>query len=335
MKRKLLNPYKWKRKVKRGVVTSSDSFDIEARLNLRPSQERNRWRKNIYSHDTNGNKNKFKLFLLVSTSLALFILCFFHPYFSVRTLSVEGLERTDEKKVIISLEQLLQGKHFLIFPTNNYFSLNVNNIYTQLQSQYSFQSIQLEKKFPHSLTVKVVEKPPALIYDNGKEYILIGQKGEKLETLRAVGDGEWQIIKQVVSSTASVSSTAAIPQMQEVRIHIPDTKQVMVAGKSYPLVYDKRVLPDSNSNVISEDIIQGIQKWNDLLWTHSNIHVSYIEILENGTEGFFKTTEGWGIYANFTNSDQAFPLFMTLLPQVDKKKMAYLDVRYLNRVYWK
>ena len=319
--------------MKHGVVSSHHTIGIEERLNLRPTLSQGRWRRNPYEPNQKNWKIKIEAIILMTTALALFGLCFFHPYFTVRTYSFVGLERIEEKKLLTSIETNLSGKRFHIFSAKNYFSLDLQALTDTLNREYSFEHISLQKKFPHTLAVEIQEKPPVFIYDNGVNYILIGERGEKLELFRPVEENEWQVVTKTVSSTNAQDEKE---EQQEVvsRSHTPNLKKLLVAGKKFPVVYDTRNNIDQNTLVFPQAVVDGISKWN-LFLDNKNIPITFVQLLDGGEEGYIKTTQGWGIYVKFADADVAFPIFLSVLPQVNRSATQYVDMRYLNRVYWK
>lgn len=336
MKKKFLNPYKWKKRMKRGVIPPvHHSIGIEDRLSLRPeTTHTGRWRGNPYERTKNSIKTRFELIFLGLVVMAIFGLCFFHPYFQVKTYSFQGLERVPEQQVKEFIAQQLDGKQLFFFYKNNYFSLNLKKLQQTLNTQYSFETLTLEKRFPHLLHIEIKEKPPALIYDDGTQYTLIGEKGEKLEGLRSVQPNEWQSIMRTVTSTNELGEVE-MKQEEVARVHRPDIKNLVVANKNYPILYNPLAANSNQPLNISEKTVQGIKKWYGFLVHEANIPVTYIQLLEGGEEGLVKTTENWGIYIKFDNADEGFPIFQSLLPQINRSTVEYVDMRYLSRVYWK
>lgn len=334
MKKKFINPYKWKRKVRRGVSSSHEGVSIDERLSLRPQHGEARWRRNPYERERGAWKRTGETVLLGGALLTIFILCYFHSYFTVRTLSFQGLERVSETKITEFTSNKISGKKLLVFKKNNYFSLNIQSLRESLEKEYSFENITVQKKFPHTLIVQVKEKPSALIYDNGQEYTLIGEHGEKLETLRVVTPEEWQAVTRVVTSTNTLGE---VETKQEVlkNIHKPDVKSLLVMGKKLPILYDTEQGASTSTIAVEQSTVDGLRKWSDFLETRMKIPVAYTELLEGGEDGYIHTTQGWGIYIKFADADTAFPIFLSLLPKIDQKTVSYIDMRYLSRVYWK
>lgn len=318
--------------MKHGVVSSHHTIGIEERLNLRPTLNDGRWRRNPYGSHQILWKTKVELGILVATGIGIFALCFFHPYFTVRTYSFTGLERIEEKKLLASVEQNLSGKYFHIFSKQNYFSVNLEQLKNSLNSEYSFEQITLQKKFPHSLTLEIKEKPPVFIYDDGVNYTLIGESGERLELFRAVEENEWQAITKMVTST-NEQGEEELHQEIVSRMHKPNLQTLLVAGKKFPVLYDARMNIDHTNILFSEPVVEGIHKWNQFL-ENKKIPVTFFELLDGGEEGYIKTTQGWGMYVKFADADLAFPIFLSVLPQMNNATQ-YIDMRYLNRVYWK
>lgn len=334
MKKRFINPYKWKRKMRRGVSSSSDGVSIDDRLALRPPHGEARWRRNPYAREEGKLKRTGEMVLLVGTLLTIFILCYFHSYFTVDTLSFKGLGRLPESKIREFTTNEISGKRFFIFHKNNYFSLDVNRLKEVLNNEYSFEKVTVEKKFPHTLIITVNEKPPALIYDNGIEYTLIGEHGEKLEVLRSVTPEEWQAFTRTVTSTNALGEVESREEVLQ-KVHRPNMKTLLVMDKKFPILYDLQASASTSTFPLSQTVVDGLKKWNDFLGTRVNVPLTYVELLEGGEDGYIHTEEGWGVYMKFADADAAFPVFFSILPKIDRKSTQYVDMRYLSRVYWK
>ena len=320
--------------MRRGVVSAHHSVSIDERLNLRPTLGQGRWRRNPYEYTPHHSlKIKIEVTFLIIILLTILGLCFFHPYFLLRTFTFQGLECIEEKKLLASLEQHLDGKQYFFFSKKNYFATNLQTLRNGLYSDYSFETLFIQKKFPHTLNIVVNEKPPAFIYDNGLTYTLISQTGEKLEFFRNVEENEWQAITKTVTST---NENGEEETHQEVvsRIHKPNVQTLLVGGKKLPVLYDTRSDAAKISIVFSQQVVQGIQKWSNFL-ENKAIPLTYIELLDGGEEGYIKTVQGWGIYVKFSDADLAFPIFLSILPEINRSATQYIDMRYLSRVYWK
>ncbi len=337
MKKKLFNPYKWKKKMQRNKFSSSHSISIDDRLSLRPSTtEYGRWRRNPYARSSSSatTKTRIELFILLILLGSIFALCFFHPFFQIRSFSFTGLNRVGESSVFTFVESKLHTKILWVFPQKNYFLFSTSQLESALKNEYRFADVRVEKKFPHILKVEVEEKPPAIVYDNQENYILIGKQGEKLETLGPVQQNEWQIFTQTVSST-NEAGEFVLKTEETGRIHHPNQEMSKLSGMHYPLVHDIRKHRPIENVILSETTVGAIEKWFDFLQNQAKIKPQIFELLEGGEEAFIRTDKNWGIYIKFDHTTDAFPIFLSLLPQISKNAVEYVDMRYLTRVYWK
>ncbi len=322
--------------MRRGKFSPSYSISIEDRLSLRPeSTFEGRWRRNPYPKESPHTlKTRIELGIFFLLILSIFFLCFFHPFFQIRNVSFSGLSRIQESKIQEFTQTILQGNTLFFLPKKNYFLLNKKKLESSLQNEFSFEKLSIEKKFPHILIIRVEEKIPALVYDNQKNYLLLGKQGEKLEVLAPILDNEWEIFSQIVTSTTETGET--IQKTEEIgRKHHPNQSMGKIGEKNYPLVHDTRKNISEQDVSLPETTVDSILKWYDFLENRAHVSVKVFEILEGGTEAFIWTKENWGIYIKFMNTIEAFPIFLSLLPQINQNNLEYIDMRYLTRVYWK
>lgn len=154
---------------------------------------------------TTNNSSKWKQRMYLALSIlsltGTFFILFFHPFFTFRSVVIEGNKKIVTKDIEESVKSILDYKRFFIFPGRNYFLANDAEIRNILLSRFPFSNVKTTKTFPKTLHIFIEEKKPFAIYDNGKNYSYIDEKGIVIELLRKVGESEWKKTTRLVSST--------------------------------------------------------------------------------------------------------------------------------------
>lgn len=313
MKKNFLNPYKWKRKFNRQKSFKNNSISIEQRISLRPDQSmEGRFKRNLYQKRPGFLKLKFELFFLFLLVLSIFGLLFFHPFFEIQKMEIQGVQRIDPALLEKILNTEIEGKTALVFKKNNFFLLNIQNLQKKAKDTFHFESLAVQKQFPKKLIIEVVEKPVVLIYDDGKEYLRIGANGDILES-----NGMAEMV-EVTSGTP---------------IHTPDLQKKKVFENEYPLLYNPFESEFSREMIIQKQI-ETVVLWEKFLREKTNIRPTYFEV-RSSDEIFLHTDQKWGIHIKLGDTESAFQIFLSILPKVKGSAQEYVDMRYLTRVFFK
>jgi cell division septal protein FtsQ len=132
----------------------------------------------------NKKKNSFKIPTWFKLSFALgfcgiiFLVwfLFFSNYFNTETIQVTGLKRTDKNEVLKFIQNDLNKKQLGFIPLNNLIIINKDNLKEKIEQRYKFDKIEINKYYPKTLQLNLVEKSyAAILYDNGKYYYLDNQ----------------------------------------------------------------------------------------------------------------------------------------------------------------
>lgn len=91
-------------------------------------------------------------------------LFFFSSLFEIKKTNLSGLSRIEEKE-ILNLINIQKEKNFLLlFKQKNLLILNKDQLAENFEKKYEFAKIEIEKKFPNTLNIKIQEKSLALIW---------------------------------------------------------------------------------------------------------------------------------------------------------------------------
>lgn len=317
--------------------------------------KKSRWQERAAFHFTHGRQkhvvsseeapvtstaSKWKQRMYLALSLlsltGTFFILFFHPFFSFRSVVIDGNKKIATKDVEESINSILDYKRLFLFPGRNYFLANDSEIENILLSRFPFSNVKITKTFPKTLHITIEEEKPFAIYDNGKYYSYIDDKGIVIELLRKVGESEWKKTIRMVSST---TTDGTVENKEEIlsQVHTPQSKIIEKEFGSMPLIYDKRekeikvgdtTLPDSYLKIVAD--------WQAFL-NEKNIGLGYAVIQDELGTIQFITHEGWQISINakenISSSKIAFENLIKDMPQ--PRSIQYIDLRYSGKIYWR
>jgi len=134
-------------------------------------------RKNLHNpffHKKTRAKNpqRWKWLLLIVILAVLSAVWFFlaAPIWRLKEIQVSGLTRLDSA----GLEQIIwnetNNKRGLFFQENNLFLFRRDAVIARINAAYNFSGVTIKKKWPHTLELKVVERPYAFIFQEGSAY---------------------------------------------------------------------------------------------------------------------------------------------------------------------
>ena len=118
------------------------------------------------------NKTTFELGILGAICGAAITIVIRHPYFQITDIRIEGLD-TYAGEITKRTVNEVQNSSLYGVPSNNYVLLQVSKLEKLLQGRVALDSIELTKRFPHTLIVHAVEREVAflVIGSNGTAYI--------------------------------------------------------------------------------------------------------------------------------------------------------------------
>lgn len=287
-----------------------------------------------------GKVSRWKWYLKIGVLLGTFIgtfgLLFLHPFFAIRSINIQGLQKIKEDDLRDTVEGILSYKKFYVFPQNNFFIVDIDDIHSILEEKYALRSLILKKSFPHTLNVTLQEKLSTIIYDNGEQYSLMDANGKISEILRIVDDNEWRVIRKNVTST-NEAGVEVTTEMVVSRFHTPNYGKISKEIGQFPLVYDTRKIKiGKGEQVLDEITVKQIIEWYEILKKGTNIPISYFYLDDQVGEVLIKTTEGWIIKAKLNDKIQGqFDTLQYILNQkVKRPDLQYVDVRFPGRAFW-
>jgi cell division septal protein FtsQ len=339
VRKKIINHHKIKRKWGRGVkkasrvlVTSRNDFKSKKDFDWRPSKS------NPFSKSEEGVswKRRIQVVILIICFIGITGVGIYHPFFHINDFEVLGLQRIDEVEFKQAVCGMVDYNKLFLFPAKNYFLIDVDEVREIIEQRFPAEQVIVKKNFPNILSVQVQEKISTIIYDNGKEFSYLGMEGNVVEKLRKVGEDEWLVKTETVTSTNEQGEEITEEKEIEKKHIIKSTKIIKEMG-DYPIIFDKRAKKaDLNEQVLFPETISGVVEWFNFINKKTDVPLSYF-ILENEVGDLqINTKEGWYLFVKINQSlDFQFEKLDYLLKnKVDRNTLNYIDLRYQNRVYW-
>lgn len=268
---------------------------------------------------------------------------FYLPYFRINKVEFSGLNIIKEEELNNFINTKFLNPVRSWWPSSNYFLLNTSKVGREIKSNFAVEEISVTKVFPNLIKISVREKTTSIIYDNGRDYMLLDENGNFVKNLKVVSDNEF-VIENITNTTTPNASTTVSSSNVLLRntssstsilekIHIPDFKSIKKESGTFPLIYDERIGRE-NKNNLEKEVVSTVFAWQKLL-KGSTVGEPHYFILDNLAAGLkIKTSNPWDILININgNYENAFKNLEAILK--DNHPGEYVDLRYGERVYWK
>lgn len=116
--------------------------------------------------------------LTVLTVILIAYVAFYSPVFGITDIRVEGASRTTAQTIADKFIVWQMGQRkWLVFRQNNLIVFSKQWLRQNLDDQYSLADVTIKKKLPHTLTVTVSEKAPALVWVTNDAYYYVDENG--------------------------------------------------------------------------------------------------------------------------------------------------------------
>lgn len=299
-------------------------------------------------------KNKAQLVIMCASIICTVALLLYHPFFKVRVVSIQGLQRIEGSQIYEAINGILDSNYLLIFPSNNYFILNLDQMSEILKQRFPIERISIQKTFPKTMSIIVDEKISTIIFDDTHYYSYVGLDGNVIERIRSVGEDEWtehstKVSIESASSTLvneptgeQIQADPPEPQLETIieRTHVPPYNQLISEAGDYPIVFAQtETAPEPGERAMTKDLSEAVIQWFEFARSRDDISISYIEIPNPNTNDLIiHTRAGWYVRAgggvdNVIESQiDALSHILDIEPG---RSFEYIDVRFPERVFWK
>ncbi len=270
---------------------------------------------------------------------------FYLPYFKINKIEFSGLNITKKEELnnFINTKFLNSKKSW--WPNSNYFILSVKKIKKEILNNFAVEDVAVIKVFPDIIKISIKEKTTSIIYDNGRDYILLDENGNFIKTLKVIPENEFEAEDlnetTAASSTKNTTTTTStiiksVPMATttlSIKVHKPNFKLIKTESGSFPLIYDRRIGRE-NKNNLEKEVVTAVLAWQKILKGGLVGELQYF-VLDNLAAGLtIKTTESWDILISINGScESAFNNLTAIIK--DNHPVEHVDLRYGERVYWK
>lgn len=115
---------------------------------------------------------KLKLIFFIVLVIGLFLgwLLLYSNYFTVTAITSTGEGKIETSKITDTAWKQIENNMFILWPQKNIFLFNTTLLRESLEKKYSFEYLDIKKKFPNQITINYKEKSHSLIWQNGENY---------------------------------------------------------------------------------------------------------------------------------------------------------------------
>lgn len=243
------------------------------------------------------------LILLLAVAIGWFYFLFYSPYFSIQKIEIFGLEKIDETEIKKLLQLQIASHRFLIFKQKNIFWFDEESAKKIINLNYGLTFLEINKKLPDTLIVKLEEKKPFFIWVTGEKFYYVDQDGMIIHEL-------------------AIEEVSAAKNQKEI-----------------PLVYDENNQEIKiKDTVLTPSLIQFIVNLHKAWFEKINLSIiGFVVTHQPDTMVKASTLDGWQIYFT-SNRDLNLQIekLSLFLKEMDKEKISeYIDLRFEDRVYYK
>jgi cell division septal protein FtsQ len=247
----------------------------------------------------------FWLLLLVFLGICAYLL-FFSPFLEINSVSVEGNKEISSVDITKSVEKYFEGKFFFYLPKGNFFLARqeeINRVVSSISKK--LEVVSIEKKFPGSMQIKVIERKAELAWCSGGVCYSIDKDGLSYEGAQGNEDG--------------------------------------LRAKNFLVVVDDSARPvEIGKTKIDSEYIIWIENVSTMIKDRLNVKIveSFHTPGAASNEVNIRMNEGWILKISSQYSiDESQKIIQTLfekeLNEETRKKLDYLDLRVKNKIYYK
>ncbi|MCD6149329.1 FtsQ-type POTRA domain-containing protein [bacterium] len=245
-------------------------------------------------------------FLLIAFAGVTVYIFMFSPFLQINYVELRGVEELEYEKVSKELSCLLDGKYLGFISRNNFILISERKIKNHLTEKFKkISEVEVEKKFPDTVKVRIVERKSLLLWCSGGPCYIIDEKG------RAYSGADFE--------------SPEIKENNLIRLEDASAKPVNLGEK-----------------VLGEDYINFILELTEEIKKEALADISgeYQTACRAAEDVRIKTAAGWDIY--FSSKVPAKQSARTLKTFLEKemgeekrKNLEYVDLRVENKVYYK
>jgi len=125
------------------------------------------------------NKRFFACLLALGILFIIFLFWFFGaaPVWRINNIKVEGLTRIPDTDIKNKVWEQTRKSRYLIFKQDNILLFDKDDVQKSILAAYNLASLQIIKKFPKTILVRVGERPYSFIFQQGNEFYYASSEG--------------------------------------------------------------------------------------------------------------------------------------------------------------
>ncbi len=109
------------------------------------------------------------LILIISGALLWFFLG--SSLWRIKTLEIEGLTRINREEIEAMAREQMFASAALFFNQDNIYLFDKEKFKANILESYNFSDLEIIKKLPNTLLIKVSERPYAFIFEQGSDFV--------------------------------------------------------------------------------------------------------------------------------------------------------------------
>lgn len=288
--------------------------------------------KNPYKREVVPKKNKGKIIIIFFILLILIwiVLIFTLPYFKINKIVIEGNKINKTAEVENYARNFNESKN-KIFSPDNYFLFPTILLSDGIKKEFLYENVKIEKIFPDTIKITVIEKPASIIYDNNNNYYLLDADGRVIKKLTEIPIlAQNEVTTTTIATTTSMATSTAI-----IKDRLSAYLQIQNSYGQFPVIRnDNQQIPADQSILLSPKMIKAAVDWKKYLKEQGIADIQFFVTGETNFNLKAISSQPWHILIN-TDSDAQAQIHNLKVILANNKPVEYIDLRFGERVYWK
>jgi len=247
-----------------------------------------------------GNFKKYFLVLILILIIAVAWFFLASSVWRLKNIVVEGLTRIDSSEIKNIAWSREDNRRWLFFKESNFFLFQADALQEEILDKYNFANLEIKKKIPGTISIKISERPYAFIFQEGSTY------------LYASNDG--YVIKEAVVSPEDMS------------------KYFILENKSNSISINEK-----DKITLKDDYLNFIFSLNQLLSAYQDLPIEKFIIDQELNSVIVKFIDGPAVYFNVKDDLNKQVEYLALVKKEkigdNFNKTNYIDLRYGSKIF--
>jgi len=125
------------------------------------------------------------------------IIVLYARYFQLKNITVSGRQQIEDGAIEKIVWDKLNENKFSLYPNKNLFILSASSLHDRVLESFNLDRIDIVKKFPDTLQIEIVEKKPAIAWNEDDKYYFVDESGNVIRETSAleINTTEYPLIK--------------------------------------------------------------------------------------------------------------------------------------------